>query len=150
MNSVSWFLYMADILSGIQVFFGLVGTIGVLVSAFAAFAASFTYEERRKFIDVDKRGYGNYETYTEYPLKTLRPWAIVGVSLSIIFMLIAISIPSKETRFAIAASQVGEQIIQLEEVQEVGGEVGGLAKDAINLLRQNIQEQLTEKPTEAD
>lgn len=139
MNSVSLFLYFADILSGIQVFFGLGGVITFL-GAVIMIGCSLVYEGEWK----------GQDRILVRPLKFLGPWGVFTLVFAFFMMLTAIAIPSKDTRFAIAASQVGEQIIQLEEVQEVGGEVGGLAKDAISLLRRNIQDQLSEKPVETD
>ena len=147
MNSVSWFLYLADILSGVQFFSGSVGVIIFLISL-AGFMSTFAWTKVEEYIQVTGDGKNGWETKVVYPLKHIRGYTISFIIFSTLLMILAILVPSKETRFAIAASQVGEQIIQLEEVQEVGGEVGGLAKDAINLLRQNIQEQLTEKPVE--
>lgn len=148
MNSVSWFLYLADILSGIQFFSGSIGALAVILGVITTIA-SLAHDKEDKSYYKPNENFKTWESVIVFPLKFLRPYGILGVVLGFVLMLVAIAIPSKETRFAIAASQVGEQIIQLEEVQEVGGEVGGLAKDAINLLRQNIQDQLTEKPVEA-
>ena len=148
MNSVSWFLYLSDILSGVQFFSGSVGVIIFLISL-AGFISTFAWTRVEEYIrSTDANGNSGWESKVVYPLKHIRGYTISFIIFSTFLMILAILVPSKETRFAIAASQVGEQIIQLEEVQEVGGEVGGLAKAAINLLRQNIQEQLTEKPTE--
>jgi len=141
MNSVSWFLYFVQFISNLSVI-TLIALIilGIGLSLTLVFAA----------IEQEL-------SYNDWPSNPL--WKIsrnLAIALGI-FTFIALFLPSKDTMYAIAASQVGEQIIQLEEVQEVGGEVGAIAKDAITLLRQNIQEQLTEergetssKPVQAD
>lgn len=133
MNNVSWFLYLVQIISNIGVI-----TVIVLIVLGLSFIILLVFGA----IEQDL----HYSKLSENPI-----WPIVrniGIVLAI-FTTIGVFIPSKETMYMIAASQVGEQVIQLQQVQEVGGEVGGLAKDTIELLRQQIQEQLTEKPVEA-
>lgn len=46
----------------------------------------------------------------------------------------------------IVASQVGEQVINSKQAQEIGGDAGALAADSIRLLRKYVNEQLDEKP----
>ena len=133
MNNVSWFLYIADIIINLQVLF-------VLGAIFLAIVLIITI-----IVGAHKRDFGNW---TEG--RTMQGFALKLSPLVLLLWFFAAIIPSKATLYMIAASQVGEQIIQLEEVQDIGGEAGGLAKDAIELLRQQIQEQLTEKPVEAD
>lgn len=53
-------------------------------------------------------------------------------------------VPGRNTVLLIGASQVGEQIIQLQEVQEFGGDIGALASDTITLLRQVVSDQIGE------
>lgn len=148
MNNVSVFLYLADILSGIQVFFGMFGTIGLIFSI-VAFAYSFMYDTDRVYLYGEK----GYKDTIRYPLKAARPWAISFFVVTLLLVFGAIAIPSKETRYMIAASQVGEQIIQLEEVQQLGGETADLARVSIEALRNAISQTLpdsTNKPTEAE
>lgn len=129
MNSVSWFVYLSDVIPN----FSVIGWILLVLSALL-------------FFMLPKEGVEIF-SHDHDPMQGLvRKESYITLVIAIILVLFT---PSKNTIYAIAASQVGEQIIQLEEVQEVGGEVGGLAKDAINLLRQNIQEQLTEGRGEA-
>lgn len=122
MNDLSWLLYLIGISGNIQgtlVFLGFgLGCAGALLSC----VFSFEY-------DRPKAG-----------LFTVL--LTVFVCLSMWFT--AALIPPRSTLYAIAASQLGEQMIQLEQVQELGGEIGGLATDTIALLRQNIQAQLKE------
>lgn len=132
MNNVSWFLYLVQIISNIGVI-----TVIVLIVLGLSFIILLVFGA----IEQDL----HYSKLSENPI-----WPIVrniGIVLAI-FTTIGVFIPSKEAMYMIAASQVGEQVIQLQQVQEVGGEVGGLAKDTIELLRQQIQEQLTEKSVE--
>lgn len=144
MNGLSWILYLTDVLTKFNDFMTpmLVAT-AVFVIGPMIFCSVY-YET-----DCDYTN--NKRVYTKtFPLKHLS-WHLRWVfPIWVIMFSFVLLIPSKETIYMIAASQVGEQIIQLQEVQEIGGEVGGLAKDTIELLRQNIQEQLTEKPVQPD
>lgn len=149
MNSMSWFLYFTDVVRALQVVFGLLTPVFLIIGVICI-VTSLTLDEERKFVESDKYGYDKYDTVKIFPFKFLRIWGVLMTIMAFIFCIIAVMIPSKETLYMIAASQVGEQIIQLEEVQSVGGEVGGLAKDTIELLRQSIQEQLIVKPAEGN
>lgn len=136
MNSVSWFLYLVDISEGIGTFFALLSA-GSIVTAIALLIAGAVYR------DTDYRHRGDDDERKQYGinLQWKAPWFAIPAFL---FMLIAFLIPSKDTLYMIGASQIGEQIVALEEVQELGGEVGGLAKDTIALLREKIQTSLAE------
>ena len=133
MNSASQFLYLVQILSNL----GIITIIALLIGGCSLIFTLVFAAMEQDF---------KYSTFDENPL-----WGVsqnIGIVLSI-FVVIGLFVPSKETMYIIAASQIGEQIIQLEEVQAIGGEAGGLAKDTIELLRQQISEQLAEKPVEA-
>lgn len=146
MNSLSLFLYAADVLRGLQGFLGFLSFFMMFTGA-GLIALSFVYDELETPKDGAKYSW-EVDKKIVYPLTFLKWVGIPVLSFGFIFALIAIAIPTKDTMYMIAASQVGEQIIQLEEVKNIGGEVGGLASDTIELLRQNIQDQLTQKPTE--
>ena len=124
MNNVSWFLYLSDVLVNLQFVLVILSLVIGLGGGFVSIILSADYD--RHFL-----------------------W-FINIPLLLICIFAAVAIPSKQTMYAIAASQVGEQIIQLEEVQDIGGEVGGLTKDVIQLLREQISSQLTEKPAESD
>lgn len=122
MNDLSWLLYLIGISGNIQntlVFLGF-----ALCGAGALMSCVFAFEFDRPKTAV---------------------FTILLTSVIVVTMwLTAALIPPRSTLYAIAASQLGEQMIQLEQVQELGGEIGGLATDTIALLRQNIQAQLKE------
>lgn len=144
MNSLSWLLYLIDVLTKFSdAMAPILAITAMFVIAPLVFCSCF-YETDYDYIDHQK-------VYKRtYPLKHISWHLRWFLPLWLVVLSLIILIPSRETIYMIAASQVGEQIIQLEEVQSIGGEVGGLASDTIELLRQNIQEQLTEKPVEAD
>ena len=147
MNDVSWFLYFTDIVQGLSTLFGFLCPV-IAIVGIVLLGVSFITDTVKKYRSEAKYGY-DYDEIIVTPLGYVRPWAVFTIILAFLFAIIAIMIPSRQTMYMIAASQIGEQIIQLEEVQDIGGEAGGLAKDAIELLRQQISEQLAEKPVEA-
>lgn len=51
--------------------------------------------------------------------------------------------PSQTTMTHIVLSQIGEQIIQIESINEIGGELGGIAKDSVSILRKYVSELAT-------
>lgn len=122
MNDLSWLLYLIGISGNIQVTFILLGFAlcfaGVLLSCVFA-------------IECDRP-------------KTALFTALSTTFVCLSMWITAAFIPPRDTLYAIAASQIGEQVVQLEQVQELGGEIGGLATDTLALLRQNIQSQLKE------
>lgn len=66
--------------------------------------------------------------------------------LAVLFGFAATIIPSQQTIYLIAASQAGEQILQLEEVQDLGGEAADLARVSIEALRNQLSQTLPEAP----
>ncbi len=110
MNSVSWFLYAADVLSALGVF-GTVCMLGTLVTM--VFVTAFQICER--------------EESPRFLRWALPLWIFAGVIICLI--------PSKNTMYAIAASEVGEKIVKSETVQ-------GIASDATKALQQWIKKQI--------
>lgn len=84
MNNLSWMLYFADVLANVRFFLLLLGAVGV------AFWGSFSLYES--------------ETYSKSPT-----WWVGGVFCFSLFL--ACFMPSKDTMYAIAASEVGEQLL---------------------------------------
>lgn len=138
MNSVSWFLYLVDISSGIGAFFSIIAflcVVSAIVIVIVGGVMRDTDYGRRSGPEMDER------RKRGIALQWKATW-FAGPAL--LFMLLSFLIPSKDTLYMIGASQVGEQIVALQEVQDMGGEVGGLAKDTIALLREKIQSSLSE------
>lgn len=127
MNSISWFLYLAsfcDRLNGISGFWGILLSIGIIICTVAWFITSM--------IAIDDKDAGK-----TLPVIIVLWWWIFG---PLVFMGITYTvIPDSKTMYAIAASQVGEQVVKSETMQ-------GLAGDAGKALQAWIKEQLkTEK-----
>lgn len=145
MNSLSWLIYAADIVRNVGFLFATFGVLGGVAGAALIMLSIVPNRERYQ---TGERIY-EYEYRNVYPMAHVRPWGM-GIALFFFVMLMSsVFLPSKEAVYMIAASQLGEHIVQLEEVQSLGGDMGGLAKDTIDLLRQQIQEQLIISPAEA-
>lgn len=119
MNSVSWFLYFTDVVGNLGILLTGVTVTSICGAVVAAFIFGFCIIE---------------EEDTKTPLKALK-WSVAILAIS---SLSNVLLPSKNTLYAIAASQVGEQVIKNEAVQ-------GIANDATKALQQWIKKQLTEE-----
>lgn len=118
MYSISWLLYIIDVLGGVKVLALFVaGTFSViLVGGIITIPAS------------------EGETW-EWFSRNFR-WLI---GAPIIAWAIFIGVPRQSTLYAIAASEVGERIIKNDKVQD-------LASDATKALHQWIKNQIESKP----
>lgn len=90
MNSLSWFLYFADVPRSLRLFLFLVGLILILGGISASI---FGFAE-----DCKK-------------------WVVFGLSsigISLFFWAVTVLIPSKNTMYAIAVSELGQQAVESE------------------------------------
>lgn len=120
MNDLSWFLYLADISQNIKAVLIIMGVLLGIVLGIILMCLFDSYEDRT----VGKI------------------WSCIGIIFCLWLIVVGALIPSRHTIYAIAASQAGEQVLKLEEVQALGGDLGGLATDSLKLLRQTINSQL--------
>lgn len=137
MNSFSWILYFIDVLGNLKVLSWV--TVGFL--AVAIIAAWVRGSVLRDFA----YSYNSEDWKTGYLMQWKSFKLLIPIS---VLAFIGSVIPSSQTLYMIAASEIGQQIVSLEEVQSFGGEIGGLASDTISLLREKIQEEL--KPNSKD
>lgn len=122
MNSVSWFIYVAqvsDSLGSLFVFIGVVIGLCTLASYGVPRIANFG----------DGHGPNDSDYWAEKPL---RAWFC---ALAVICLVIGNLMPEKNTMYAIAASQVGEQIVKSD-----------IANDATKALQQWIKKQIDPEP----
>ena len=114
MNTLSWFLYLAEVLGNVQ--FACVA--GIILAGLGFIPCGIAWCECED------------ATATQW-MKRLFISVLVMAAIGVI-------IPSKQTMYAIAVSQMGEKIVQSDAVQEV-------ASDATKALRQWIKSQLKEE-----
>jgi len=113
MNSLSWFLYFADVLASVRV-----GLEPVLVLSILGFVSI-----HGPILIADDPYVG--------PLKRWRYWlgvAAIGAGLLTVFL------PRPVTMYAIAASEVGERLAQTDMVKEV-------ASDSLKAIQQWVKSQ---------
>lgn len=122
MNTISWIIYLINIVSNLSLL-AILALIGVGIAGFVA---------------VINHGIEHNELHPHW-----RGFVITGVLIGCLMVFL----PSKSTMYMIVASQVGEQIIQLEEVQALGGEAADLARVSIEALRSQISEAIPTNPT---
>jgi hypothetical protein len=103
LNSLSWFLYLADVVSNFSFVFG--------AGAAALFALSALFIMFYYLDDSVGRGYGPNKTGFFYP----KLFAVMGL----VFAIAAAFIPSKSTMYMIAGSQIGETVITSQEGKEI-------------------------------
>ena len=113
MNSLSWFLYAADVLGNLQPVLGIVGGLGFSCAALACVMA------------------WSLEDWEPGPVLARR-FLLLG---TLPCLVIACLIPSKNTMYAMAASEVGERVVMSEQVK-------GITADATKALQQWIKKQI--------
>ena len=122
MNSLSWMLYLADVVGSAGKLFGIIGFLGAAGFAFATLASLGMMSD------------GEHEDAAR--CKTVAGWlAVIGFPS----LLLSILAPSSDTIYAIAASEMGETALN--------SETGGKAVQALNawLDRQIAGEPETDK-----
>lgn len=130
MNSLSWFLYWIDVLNSLN---------SVLVTASVLLMLSLIATWIFCSIAISDE----HDTKTKSTLRqSRREWSWRFTLIAIACAVIACFMPSKNTMYAIAASQAGEQIVKSEAVQ-------GMATDAQKALQQWIKRQIEPIPVEA-
>lgn len=104
MNSLSWMIYLADVCSNIgfpAVMFSIVGTIAAVIS---------TIVKRAAEDDESDDGKAAFRISSSVQKASI-PIAVIAITLSVF-------VPSKDTVYAIAASEVGEDILKSPEASK--------------------------------
>lgn len=137
MNSLSWLLYLADAANSVSSLFSFLGAVftvlGVLSLAFATVAAGMRADALGKlYLEEAQRAalVCSWEAWISL-WKGPRKFLWWGV----ILLLVACILPSKQTIYAIAASQVGEKILKSDTVQ-------GVSNEAVKALQIWIKKQI--------
>ena len=125
MNSVSWFLYLSDVAGSLKT---VTTTLLIALPIVGAFVLIFSplivmfLEDGPEWV-ADK-------------IKSILPPLLKTAGVVWIFVCgFSVFIPSKNTMYAIAASEVGEKVIKTEAVQ-------GIASDAQKALHQWLKRQI--------
>jgi hypothetical protein len=127
MNSLSWLIYWAgavDTFNGFGAFFTFIGCVGLIAWLITNIIFAFV---QNGLVDDDPKG---YKLFRNIIAKSTFPFLIIGA-------LIVTFVPSRQTIILIAASQVGEQIVNNPKVQ-------GVIDPSVELLKSYMQKE-TEK-----
>lgn len=139
LNDVSRFIYWAEVvdkLGGVAGFWGIMFTFVVIAATIGLVVVRLTMNEKT---------YGSRtEPSTDAKMCTgfwpTMKW-LHGITLFLwlLFGLCYIFAPSKNAMYAIAASQLGEQVVKSDTMKSVASEAGALAKDITDTLRDYIK-----------
>lgn len=113
MNSLSWFLYIAEVIPNLGYLFGLIGVIGAAIFGFWGFT-SFLMSPVGDEVPP--------------PSKSL-------LVVSILLLTISTLIPSSQTLYLMAGSEAGEAVVTSEEGQEILNDVREVVKHQLKQLK---------------
>lgn len=118
MNNLSWFLYLADVsqgfldfplfIMGLVVFSLLSATIGLLIGG--------TFEEHREMIEYSNK-FGRHLYWT--------------IPVFFLMYLVTCAIPSRETFYLVAGSELGQQVVTSPEAKEIFDDIRTVIKQQI-------------------
>lgn len=102
MNNLSWLLYAADVV-------GSVSAIGTTLSIFSGIGGGISFGARMMAIDFDNIGKlkGEKQSCLQNGWRAGKPFFIVSIAAACVVA----PIPSKSTMYAIAASEMGEDVL---------------------------------------
>lgn len=126
MNSLSWFLYLADVIPNLFVPFVVVSSIFLAVLILLFIVGFCIMGENLKYGETD----GDYivgkriRNLSAYCLKWIVPIWLIFVTLQSL-------IPSKETIYLIAGSEIGEVVVNSPEAKEILNDVRTVIKQQI-------------------
>lgn len=129
MNSLSWFLYLADVATGIPL---------VLLLCVLALIGVLTFigcGERDGGISPDAHEGPNERWKRGYALHKFVLFVLVPIA--IVTALILAIVPSKQTFYLIAGSELGEQVIATPEAREVFNDIKTIIKQQIKGATEN-------------
>lgn len=115
MNSLSWFLYAADVMGSVKTLLIIISFLVAVATAVLAIGAGLMNDDGKD-------------------ISGLTPWITRGVTTVCVTGLLMCFVPSERTFYMIAASQVGERAVHSSEGQEI--------KD---LLMKKVREVLSDK-----
>lgn len=136
MNQLSWLLYFAGTLPSLSsalIFVAVVASIiGLGCWVGSVLCLAFEQDAIRRKKESDAAEFLAWKTLWT-PWRKLLP-------IGLVFFLLGQMMPPKETFYAIAASEVGEQVIKSESVR-------GIADDGTKALQQWIKRQIEPNPS---
>lgn len=134
MNMFSWLLYLSDASSRVS---GLTGFLSILFGLAALLFFILRLVPPDAWTDNAESSKSAHDTVRA---------SFKGLTVTFVFIVsIWLFVPSKNTVLQMAASEFVGNVAQLEEVQNLGGEVGELAHDSVRMLREYLNTSLETK-----
>lgn len=125
MNSLSLVLLSAEYADKVAGFFFVTAVTCLITAIFTAICVQW------------QRDFGSDALALKYQ-KCIMPILILGFITATLGLLT----PTKQLVYMVAASEIGEDIINTDQARQIGGEAGAIALDSMRLLRQYLDEQL--------
>lgn len=116
MNSLSWLIYFASIISGFKALFLFLSIVCCIIIIVAWIARVANPEEYNRHIREAATKWTNWRSIYVY---------------SILFLLACIVIPTSSTMYMIAASELGETVVKSPEAIELFDQLKQLIKQKI-------------------
>ena len=113
MNSLSWFLYLAEVIPHIGLLFGVISALGLIVGGVGMTVWTMWWAS---------------ETQCKGP----RPWFVTYTIFMIFSCSVMVLTPSKETIYLIAGSQAGEYVVNTPEAQEIIGDIQQIIRQQLD------------------
>lgn len=128
MNSLSWFIYLADVIHNLGILAGVMSALGFFggVALYLAFMVM-----RATAADSRDRG----QEVAVGILPSLRLTMKIWYPLWALFILVNTFAPSRNTVYMIAASEAGQMIIDNKGTQEIVGDIKDIITDKLKKIK---------------
>jgi len=124
MNTLSWLMYVADVLPSVGVLFAVLGVAAVGATGIML------------VIGASMREYEKYDSPQHAAGRALQRAGLLKVlPLAFPLILFAVVIPSKQTILMIAASEMGETVVKSPEAQEIFTDLKTILKQQLEALK---------------
>jgi hypothetical protein len=129
MNSLSWLLIFANFADKVEnttYFFAVVFTILSLMSLIAYLLCGLNSDD------------SDFQRFMPFATK----WLKVASGIMAVLWIIDIIIPSKQTVIMVAASEVGQRVLESDKAGNIAKSVNGIIDPSVELLQTYIQNEL--------
>lgn len=131
MNSLSWLIYLAEVipqLGGYIFAVGLITGIGWLgLNFITTVARSFHNDEADLYRSSDPNGKGKRQNHG-----FVLPWL---VAFPLVLMTLAMLVPTRQTLLLIAGSEMGQKVIENPGTQEILGDVKDIISKELKRIK---------------
>lgn len=129
MNSLSWFIYLADVLHNLGNTMATVAFAGIFISAMGTVL----------YIIVSLTAADKTDRDSEWAIKFLPTAKVmyrVWMAVWVVSVLLHSLLPSRNTMYMIAASEAGQMIIDNKGTQEIVGDLKDIITDKLKKMKE--------------